>query len=56
MTRIVTILVLRVATREGAARDPAANLFAPGWSLLVLLAWPAVVLLAAAAAITRRDA
>jgi len=44
------------AARQLTALHPATNLFAPAWSLLVLLAWPAAVLLAAAAAITRRDA
>ena len=34
----------------------AADLFSPGWSLLVLLAWPAAGLAAAALLITRRDA
>jgi hypothetical protein len=38
------------------ALHPATNLFAPAWSLLVLLAWPAVTLLVAALMITRRDA
>jgi len=38
------------------ALHPATNLFAPAWSLLILLAWPAVVLLAAALLLTRRDA
>jgi ABC-2 type transport system permease protein len=44
------------AARQVTALHPATNLFAPAWSLLVLLAWPAVTLLAAAVAITRRDA
>jgi ABC-type transport system involved in multi-copper enzyme maturation permease subunit len=44
------------AAHQVTALHPAANLFGPGWSLLVLLGWPAVILLAAAAAITRRDA
>ena len=44
------------AARQLTALHPATNLFAPAWSLLVLLAWPAAVLLAAAVAITRRDA
>jgi hypothetical protein len=34
---------------------PRANLFSPALSMLVLLAWPAAVLLAAALLITRRD-
>ena len=38
------------------ALHPAADLFSPGWSLLVLLAWPAAGLAAAAILITRRDA
>ena len=33
-----------------------ADPFSPGWSLLVLLAWPAAGLAAAALVITRRDA
>ena len=44
------------AARQVTALHPATNLFAPAWSLLVLLAWPAAILLAAAVAITRRDA
>jgi ABC-2 type transport system permease protein len=44
------------AARQVTALHPAANLFSPGWSLLVLLAWPAVGLAAAAILITRRDA
>ena len=44
------------AARQVTALHPAANLLAPAWSLLVLLAWPAVTLLAAAVVITRRDA
>jgi len=44
------------AARQVTALHPATNLFAPAWSLLVLLAWPALTLLAAALAITRRDA
>ena len=35
---------------------PSAGLFSPGLSLLVLIAWPAVALLAAAIVLTRRDA
>jgi len=38
------------------ALHPAADLFSPGASLLVLLAWPAAALAAAAVLITRRDA
>ncbi len=37
------------------ALHPAANLFSPGLSLLVVLAWPAAALAAAAVLITRRD-
>jgi ABC-2 type transport system permease protein len=44
------------AARQVTALHPATNLFAPAWSLVVLLAWPAVALLAAAVMITRRDA
>jgi ABC-2 type transport system permease protein len=44
------------AARQTTALHPATNLFAPAWSLVVLLAWPAVALLAAAVTITRRDA
>jgi len=44
------------AAHQVTALHPATNLFAPAWSLLVLLAWPAAVLLIAAATITRRDA
>ena len=43
------------AARQVTALRPAANLFSPGPSLLVLLAWPAAALLAAAILITRRD-
>ena len=44
------------AARQVTALHPATNLFAPTLSLLVLLAWPALTLLAAALLITRRDA
>jgi ABC-2 type transport system permease protein len=44
------------AARQLTALHPATNLFAPAWSLLVLLAWPALTLAAAALTITRRDA
>jgi ABC-2 type transport system permease protein len=44
------------AARQVTALHPATNLLAPAWSLLILLAWPAVVLLAAALLLTRRDA
>ena len=43
------------AARQVAALHPAANLFSPGLSLLVLLAWPAAALALAAVLITRRD-
>jgi len=42
--------------RQVSALHPAADLFSPGWSLLVLLAWPAAALAVAAVLITRRDA
>jgi hypothetical protein len=44
------------AARQVTALHPATDLFAPAASLLVLLAWPALTLLAAAFLITRRDA
>ena len=44
------------AARQVTALHPAGDLFSPGWSLLVLLAWPAAALAGAAALITRRDA
>jgi ABC-2 type transport system permease protein len=44
------------AARQVTALHPAANLFSPALSLLVLLAWPAAALLIAALMITRRDA
>jgi hypothetical protein len=47
---------LLYAVRQVTALHPAANLFSPALSLLVLLAWPAVILLIAALMITRRDA
>jgi hypothetical protein len=43
------------AARQVTALYPAANLFSPGPSLLVLLAWPAAALVVAAILITRRD-
>ena len=43
------------AARQVTALHPAANLFSPGLSLLVLLAWPAAALAVAAVLITRRD-
>ena len=44
------------AARQVSALHPAADLFSPDWSLLVLLAWPAAGLALAAVLITRRDA
>ena len=44
------------AAQQVSALHPAADLFSPGRSLLVLLAWPAAGLAAAALLITRRDA
>jgi ABC-2 type transport system permease protein len=44
------------AARQVSELHPATNLFSPAWSMLVLLAWPAAVLLIAAVTITRRDA
>jgi hypothetical protein len=44
------------AARQVSALHPAADLFSPGWSLLVLLAWPAAGLALAAVLITQRDA
>jgi ABC-2 type transport system permease protein len=43
------------AARQVAALHPSTTLFAPAISLLILLAWPAAALLAAALLITRRD-
>jgi hypothetical protein len=43
------------AARQVAALHPQPDLFAPAGSLLVLLAWPAAALAAAALLITRRD-
>ena len=43
------------AAHQVTALHPQANLFSPALSLLVLLAWPAAALLAAALLITRRD-
>jgi ABC-2 type transport system permease protein len=47
---------LPLAATQVVAQHPQAGLFAPAWSMLVLLAWPAAALLAAAAVITRRPA
>lgn len=44
------------AAGQVTALHPSTNLFSPGWSLLVVLAWPAAALAAAAILITRRDA
>ena len=44
------------AARQVSALHPATNLFSPAWSLLIVLAWPAVALAVAAVLITRRDA
>jgi ABC-2 type transport system permease protein len=44
------------AAKQITVLHPATNLFSPSWSLLVVLAWPALILLAAALLITRRDA
>jgi ABC-type transport system involved in multi-copper enzyme maturation permease subunit len=44
------------AARQVSALHPATDLFSPGWSLLVLLAWPAAGLALAAVLITQRDA
>ncbi len=44
------------AAGQVTALHPAAGLFSPGVSLLVLLAWPAAALAAAVVLITRRDA
>ena len=46
---------LPAAAYQVVALHPAANLFAPAISVLVLLAWPAIALVAAAITITRRD-
>ena len=43
------------AAHQVTALHPAADLFSPGLSLLVLLAWPAAALAVAAVLITRRD-
>jgi ABC-2 type transport system permease protein len=43
------------AARQMTALHPQTNLFSPALSLLVVLAWPALSLLAAALLITRRD-
>ncbi|HET9971187.1 MAG TPA: hypothetical protein VFQ68_23330, partial [Streptosporangiaceae bacterium] len=53
--RIGRFTLLDAATQVSTLR-PAADLFSPGWSLLVLLAWPAAALAVAAVLVTRRDA
>jgi ABC-2 type transport system permease protein len=47
---------LPFAAYQLITQHPLASLFSPGWSLLVVLAWPAAALLAAAFTLTRRDA
>ncbi len=44
------------AAQQVSTLHPSANLLAPVWSLLVVLAWPAAALAIAAVLITRRDA
>ena len=51
----ISRFTLLEAARQVTALHPATNLFSPGLSLLVLLAWPAAALAAAAVLITRRD-
>jgi ABC-2 type transport system permease protein len=46
---------LPFASYQLIAQHPLTSLFSPGLSLLVLLAWPAAALLAAAVMLTRRD-
>ena len=53
--RVSRFTVLQAA-HQVTALHPAGDLFSPALSLLVLLAWPALTLLAAALTITRRDA
>jgi ABC-type transport system involved in multi-copper enzyme maturation permease subunit len=43
------------AAQQVSTLHPSANLLAPAWSLLVVLAWPAAALAVAAVLITRRD-
>jgi ABC-2 type transport system permease protein len=52
----VSRFTLLQAAHQVTALHPATNLFSPAASLLVLLCWPALILLAAALTITRRDA
>jgi ABC-2 type transport system permease protein len=47
---------LPFAAHQLVTQHPLAGLFSPGTSLLIVLAWPAAALLAAAVALTRRDA
>ena len=51
----ISRFALLEAAQQVTALHPAANLFSPGLSLLVLLAWPAAALAVAAVLITRRD-
>ncbi len=44
------------AAGQVSTLHPSVSLFAPAWSLLVVLAWPAAALAVAAVLITRRDA
>jgi ABC-2 type transport system permease protein len=44
------------AAQQVAASHPRTGLFSPAWSLVVLIAWPTLALLAAAIQVTRRDA
>lgn len=52
----VSRFTLIQAAHQVTALHPATNLFAPAWSLLVLLGWPGIALAIAAVTITRRDA
>jgi hypothetical protein len=47
---------LPLAATQVVTQHPQPGLFAPAWSMLVLLAWPAAALLAAAVVINRRAA
>ena len=51
----ISRFALLQAAQQVTALHPAANLFSPGLSLLVLLAWPVAALAVAAVLITRRD-
>jgi ABC-2 type transport system permease protein len=44
------------AAQQVSVLHSATDLFSPGWSLLIVLAWPAAALATAAVVITRRDA